>query len=112
MKAWLASAWRWLVAVAVAVPGLAALYLWGSGWKQRARNAERRAEAVEASEAATRTRLQTEERVRQAQSHRIQELQTKLTARRERIAQREEEVSQFDTPSAFNAAFGLEDGDG
>jgi len=81
MVAWLSKACRWIAAAVVALPALAALYLWGSRWRERARSAEAARVAAWAAANAATERANRERARRKVEAAARTALRAKLDAR-------------------------------
>ncbi len=106
---WLSKAWEWLVAAAVAIPMVAALYLWGQRWKVKAEAAESgRQAAWQAAHAAT-ARIADVRKIRELEATARKVLTLKNAARKARIEYLEREVASLrEGAERINGAFELD----
>lgn len=104
--AWLAKAWRWLVAAAVAVPAVFSLWAWGSAWKRRAKVAETARRAALKAASAASDRMLAERRIRDAHEGAIRTLRDKVAARDAEISAQAAEIDQLaSVADQLNRAF-------
>lgn len=110
MRAWLAKAWSWILAVAVAVPAVFSLWAWGSQWKRRAKSAEAAKRAALEAASAAADRILAERRIRDAHEGAIRSLRDKVAARDAEISAQAAEIDQLaSVADQLNRAFEVVD---